>query len=210
MQHIIQVLFSLPSSDGTSGQVLQTNGSGVLSFSSVSSDFVLLASTVTASSASVSFDGYFSSTYDNYVIYVNGYGCATGGSEPRVRFRRSNSDVTASNYRWISSRARVSNGGQGIETGEYGWDVDSIGLSQDMSTATVTNHNYIIQIPNPLDANVYPSIIVDGTSTNNGNSDYYRRLGFGRLTSTGALSGISFFQSSGNMSGRFKLYGIKA
>ena len=190
--------------------VLQTNGSGVLSFSSVSSDFVLLASTITASASSVSFDGYFSSTYDNYVIYVNKYGCATGGSEPRVRFRRSNANVTASNYRWISSRARVSNASRGIETGEYGWDVDSIGLSQDMSTFSGTNHHYIIQIPNPLDTELYPSIIFDGTSTNSDNGDYYRRLGFGRLTSTGALSGITFYQSSGNMSGRFKLYGIKA
>jgi hypothetical protein len=181
-----------------------------LSFSSVSSDFVLLASTIATSSASVSFDGYFSSTYDNYVIYINKYGCATGASEPRVRFRRSNADVTASNYRWISSRARVSSSTRGIETGEYGWDEDKIGLSQDMSTATVTNHNYIIQIPNPLSTDVYPSIIFDGTSTNSDNADYYRRLGFGRLTSTGALSGITFYQSSGNMSGRFKLYGIKA
>ena len=199
-----------PNADGSAGQFLQTNGSGVLSFSSVSSDFVLLASTVTTSSASVSFDGYFSSTYDNYVIYINGYACATAASDPRVRFRRSNADVTASNYRWISSRGRRSSSTTSIDAGDSGWDDDKIGLSQDMSNAGVTAHNYIIQIPNPLDANVYPSIIFDGTSTNSDNADYYRRYGFGRLTSTGALSGITFYNSSGNIAGRFKLYGIKA
>ena len=37
----------------------------------LSSDFVLLATTdVTSSTASVSFDGYFSSTYKNYVILI--------------------------------------------------------------------------------------------------------------------------------------------
>ena len=181
-----------------------------MSFSSVSGDFVKLASTTTSSASSVSFDGYFSSTYDNYIIYVNGYGCATFGSVPYIRFRRSNADVTATNYRWISSRARRSSGSSGIETGDSGWDDTKIGLSQDMSNATVTRHNYIIQIPNPLSTDVYPSIIFDGHSTNNDNSDYYRRIGFGRLTSTGALSGITFYQDSGNIAGTFKLYGIKA
>jgi len=201
---------TLPSADGTSGQVLQTNGSGVLSFSSVSSDFVLLASTVTTSSASVSFDGYFSSTYDTYVVYITGYGCATDGSTPYVRFRRSNADVTASNYRWANSRNRRSSSLLSVEAGDGLWDSNYIGLMQDMSNDTIHRGNYVVTIFNPLSTDIYPSIIFDAHATNAGNGDYYRRFGFGRLASTGALSGISFLQSSGNIAGRFKLYGIKA
>ncbi len=181
-----------------------------LEFGTVSSDFVKLASTTTASASSVSFDGYFSSDYDNYVIYINGYACATGGSTPRVRFRRSNADVTASNYRYASGRVMRNSSSSDVATNESSWDDTYIALSQDMDNAGVTAHNYIIQIPNPLSTAVYPSIIIDGTSTNQNNADYYRRFGFGRLATTGALSGITFFQSSGNMAGTFKLYGIKA
>lgn len=181
-----------------------------MSFSSPSSDFVLLASTVTTSSSSVSFDGYFSSTYDNYVVYINGYGCATNTTNPYVRFRRSNADVTTSNYRWASARVMRSSGASEVSAGDNGWDNNFIGLSQDMTNDTVNRHNYIITIFNPLSTDIYPSIIFDGHSTNSGNGDYYRRFGFGRLTTTGALSGITFYQSSGNIAGRFKLYGIKA
>jgi hypothetical protein len=196
---------------GSASQVLRVNsGATALEFAAVSSDFVKLASTTTASAASVSFDGYFSSDYDNYVIYINGYACATAGSFPRVRFRRSNADVTASNYRYASGRVMRNSSSSDVATNESSWDVSYIALSQDMDNAGVTAHNYIIQIPNPLSTAVYPSIIFDGTSTNQNNADYYRRFGFGRLTSTGALSGISFFQDSGNMAGTFKLYGIKA
>ena len=181
-----------------------------LEFAAVSSDFVLLASTITASASSVSFDGYFSSTYDNYVIYINNLNLATGSQYPQVRFRRSNADVTASNYRFSSGRLMRSSGGSDVAAGENGWDQSYIRLTQDSDNATVTSHSYIIQIPNPLDTGVYPSIIFDGHSTNYTNTDYYRRFGFGRLATTGALSGISFFSSSGNITGRFKLYGIKA
>lgn len=202
------IALSKLSTTGTASSANFLRGDGA--WTAVSSDFVLLASTVTSSASSVSFDGYFSSTYDNYVVYINGYGCATDGSVPRVRFRRSNADVSASNYIWTTGRIMRSSGSSDISQGDTAWNDNFIGIMQDMDNDTVTNGNYIIQIPNPLSTTVYPSIIFDGTATNNTNSDYYRRFGFGRLTSTGALSGITFFQSSGNMSGRFKLYGIKA
>ena len=164
---------------GTANQVLRVNsGATALEFYTptvATSDFVKLASQTTASASSISFDGYFSSTYDNYIIYVNTYNNATSNQYPQVRFRRSNADVTASNYRFQSARVMKSSGGQDIATGEAGWDVSYIRLNQDSDNSGVTAHNYTIQIPNPLDATSYPSIIFDGTSTNAGNGDYYRR-----------------------------------
>ena len=55
---------------GTANQVLAVNsGATALEFQSVSSDFVKLAtSTISANTASVSFDGYFTSAYDTYKI----------------------------------------------------------------------------------------------------------------------------------------------
>jgi hypothetical protein len=196
---------------GTAEQVLRVNsGATALEFGTVSSDFVKLSSTTTASAASVSFDGFFTADYDNYVIYVNTYNNATGNQYPQVRFRRSNSDVTTSNYRFASGRLMRNVSNSDVNSGENGWDQSYIRLNQDSDNNAATAHSYIIQIPNPLDTAVYPGIIFDGISTNNGNGDYYRRYGFGRLATTGALSGISFFSSSGNIKGTFKLYGIKA
>ena len=55
---------------GSANQVLAVNsGATALEYQAVSSDFVLLATTnITSSTASVSFDGYFSATYKNYQV----------------------------------------------------------------------------------------------------------------------------------------------
>ena len=56
---------------GTANQVLATNsGATALEFQSVSSDYVLLATATASASASISFDGYFSNTYDSYIMKI--------------------------------------------------------------------------------------------------------------------------------------------
>ena len=61
---------------GTAGQVLQTGGTGANpSWGTLSSDWVKLASVDQMSSAvtSIDVDGYFSSTYRNYKIFLEAY-----------------------------------------------------------------------------------------------------------------------------------------
>jgi hypothetical protein len=180
-----------------------------LSFNSPSSDFVLLATSTASASASISFDGYFSSTYSNYIVFINNMRPATDGAEPYIRFRRSNADITASDYKFICSRARVTSGGSGVEAGDVSFGSNRISINQDMDDSVLVTLHGTIQLYNPLDTASYPLCIFDTSGTNNG-AEYYRRFGFGRLASTGALSGITFFFSSGNItSGTFKLYGLK-
>ena len=64
--------FTLPTTDGTSGQVVQTNGSGTLSFATPSSGAVVWLATATAnSSASLTFTStHITSTYDAYMIVL--------------------------------------------------------------------------------------------------------------------------------------------
>lgn len=61
---------TLPSADGTSGQVLQTNGSGTLSFATPATGALVLLSSQSISSATtyVTFSNVFSATYDNYMV----------------------------------------------------------------------------------------------------------------------------------------------
>ena len=72
--------FSLPTSDGSNGQVLQTNGSAVLSFASVSSTGAFTAFEYTATAGQTSFSGNddnsnslaYTSGVNNVFVSVNG------------------------------------------------------------------------------------------------------------------------------------------
>ena len=72
---------------GTSGQALVTNGAGANpSWGSVSSDFVKLHEGTSLSGNTVSIDGYFSSTYDTYKIFLHGFD-AGGVAANRISMR---------------------------------------------------------------------------------------------------------------------------
>jgi len=206
--------YTLPSADGTSGQVLQTNGSGVLSFSSVSSDYVLLATTdITSSTASISFDGYYSSTYKNYKVIIANLS-PVSATTIRFRFRRSNADVTATNYTGHSIRgywreaasSGVDSTGQVFAgTGAYG-----ILVSNAMSGTNSQAAHSEITIFDPLSTgykkHIYHSTVV---YTDSGYAEVYNGIYF-HNENNNAMSGITFYAASGNIvNGNFKLYGIK-
>ena len=183
-----------------------------MSFSSPSSDYVLLATTDASSSSSISFDGYYSSTYKNYQIIISYAIPATNATGFRIRFRRSNADVTSSDYKNASAVGNVSTagadlGGNGLWIGNY---INSDGANQSNSTAW-GGISLVINIYNPLNTASYKKISYTTAYISNGLETYYSGSGSAILTdATTALSGISFYMSSGNIaSGNFKLYGIK-
>ena len=203
---------TLPSADGTSGQVLQTNGSGVLSFSSPSSDFVLLATTdVTSSTASISFDGYFSSTYKNYIVYFNYMFPTVTLTSPILRYKISG---TAQTGRYVY----VGGGGyQDVTTAyssEYGsYSATYIQFSGSISStggATYGGTSGKFTIHDPLSTTVY-KMITGNSGKNYQNGSYEADVIWGQYTdSLSALSGIQILFTSGNIaSGNFKLYGLK-
>jgi len=199
--------YTLPSADGTSGQVLQTNGSGVLSFSSPSSDYVLLATTDASSSSSISFDGYFSSTYKNYRVIFTTIKKSTS-SQLYLRVRKSNADQTSANYRYAHSRPYRSSGAGGVDY-LTGWNVTYTELEWTNQNGTNARTSGFIDIFDPLNTDGWKSIMHN--SFNMQNDDELDVLSGGIIfTQTGALSGVTFYPSSGNItSGNFKLYGIK-
>ena len=87
----------IPSQSGNSGKFLKTNGS-VLSFDEVATDVVKLGSTGSMSGTSLSFDNYYSSTYDLYKIYIFGL-YQSSSSSVKFRFLNSSGGVhTGNNY----------------------------------------------------------------------------------------------------------------
>jgi len=201
---------TLPSADGTSGQVLQTNGSGVLSFSSVSSDYVLLASTDASSSASLSFNGLFSSTYKNYKII---YSSVIPASATQLKFRYivSSSDVTANYYSVGSNDVRNNSGSSTGTDGEWAGSSFILNVGDNLTSNTSYGINGEITIFNPLSTTTYKVFNSNCFFWNPAlNTIYSISLSGQNINSTSALSGVKFFMNAGNInSGNFKLYGIK-
>jgi hypothetical protein len=198
---------------GTSLQVLRTNsGATALEFASASSDYVLLATTTASSSSSISFDGYYSATYKNYYVVFNNVVPATNTANFKIRFRRSNADITASNY-------KGGGGGTDVYSAEvratfvgFTWSNDSCKLTEDITN--VANRGGVqgyVNIFDPLETSTYKRI--DGALNywNNGSGVFLNvNFGYTLEDATTALSGITFYFSSGNIaSGTFKLYGLK-
>ena len=194
---------------------LQTNGSGVLSFSSPSSDYVLLATTdITSSTASVSFDGYFSSTYKNYKIIASQIISVTNTRSLLCRFRRSNADITTGNYKSGMIGFDIDSTLSPVTFLDGAWNETYFNIEHSGNASNTTSIGGISFegiIYNPLNASSYKSFqwSVNKFSTYN---HYYGLSGAVTLQdSVSALSGLSFFfsNSSNIASGNFKLYGIK-
>jgi hypothetical protein len=195
---------------GSATQVLRVNsGATALEFATpavASSDFVLLATVTGTDTASLSIDGYFSSTYRGYYVKFEVYP-VTDNTSPYFRFRRSNADVTTSNYR-----------------GAYN-DLRSDGAndpSSDVSTAYArlkanTMDNGGIEplmgngwLPDMLNTTYYKTFIgfTNSTSNDNGQS-HFTTFGLTLRDATTALSGFTIYMSSGNINGTVTLYGLK-
>jgi hypothetical protein len=184
------------------------------SFATVSSDYVLLATTdVTSSTASVSFDGYYSSTYKNYKVIISNYS-PVSVSATRFRFRRSNADVTTTNYTGHAVRGYWREGaGSGADSANQTWaGTQNYGfISNESLSGTSSQALYSeITIFDPLSTG-YKKHISHQTVlyTDAGYAIVYNGICF-HNENNNAMSGITFFPSTGNIiNGNFKLYGIK-
>ena len=106
---------TLPSADGTSGQVLQTNGSGVLSFSTISAGFTLGTPTSTTSGSTVTYTGIPSGTK---MIIFNLNGVSDSGSSHQ-RFQIGSGSLATSGY--VSTSGNFEGGGGGTMSDTSGF-----------------------------------------------------------------------------------------
>ena len=177
-----------------------------------SSDFVLLASTdANDTSGAISFDGYFSATYKNYKIIGSNITMASGTDALRVRFRRSNADITASNYYAVGVRFYIVDGALSA-VGTSGQS-NALFINESTSSATGYNSSFSLDLYDPLGTNNFKNATFQTIAFDNGadNRHHFENGGLGLTDSTSALSGITFINIVGpNIKrGNFKLYGIK-
>ena len=177
------------------------------------SDFVKL-STVTASTAStVSFDGFFTSDYEWYKVIWKGYPSAD--TYLNMRFRRSNADVTTSNYEWMAWGGERHSGSSSNDQKAGGWTDSymrpaSFNDLQNGNSNTDYGFNGVSYIYRPLDTSLNNTIngFMSFKSSNAGSMQMYNYMGCLEDAQT-AISGISYYPSSGTVTGKWTLYGIK-
>jgi hypothetical protein len=200
---------------GSASQVLKVNsGATALEFGTLSSDFVKLATgTISSSTASISFDGYFTSDYNIYKFFY--YDCrpvTNNGSAFSMRFRRSNADVTSSNYKSMIGGGSISSASSEGFAGGGKWNGTSMQLNTTTWWISDTSYSFCgdVTIYNPLGTSLYKTITFN-TMSEYEDTYWYGGSGSGTLKdNTNALSGITFLMSSSNISsGKFILYGMK-
>ena len=195
--------------------VLQTNGSGVLSFSSVGGDYVLLVSTSASNVATLDLNGYFSATYKNYKLFVEGYYGTTDVNNLRLFFATGSYTVQTTNYGDISGWAGVDTSGteaSGTTAGGHaGGNGGSIFIGHNSSNSNFRG-NTEITIFDPLQTSYYHSITAL-TQYWNGSATLRtaNTSGFWKDPAvTTAVTGLRLAFNAGNLyAGSIKLYGIK-
>jgi hypothetical protein len=204
---------------GSASQVLRVNsGATALEFATpavATSDFVLLATTnQTSAVASVAFDD-FTDTYHSFKIHFSNVIPVTNGVLFEGRVRRSNADVTSSNYKSLATGAEIETGSVSNDSQTGGlFNSDRIRLQTGNQLGNTTSYGGIsgfITLHNARATTNYK--MGTGMAVYNRSDDAVwlrNEIGFVDFSGTGALSGFIFFMSSGNIaSGNFKLYGIK-
>jgi len=185
-----------------------------LEFASASSDFVKLADTeISTAVSSVSFDGYYTSDYDVYKLYIFNLNTSNDQSNSVVnwRFRASNADLTTSDYYSVMSGAsRDSATTNQSYDGVFGSNKSSISFNNLEGDASFT-FDAEITIYNPLNTSFRKTMHFVTRSWHDGANNLYHRNGSVAYNTNSAHSGFSVFPEGGNFdSGRFVLYGIKS
>ncbi len=200
---------------GTSGQVLQTNGTGANpSWGTVSSDFVNLGSgTVSTTVSTLSIDGYYTSDYDNYIIIINDLKTtASSGNGLYARFNSGGTVQTASSYAVAAQYAGRTIGGS-ANMGTFSNDgQSSIQITNDLSSDDANTASIVMQIHDPLDTNTYKNVQFDNTTVYQNGNGILRQMGMGHYRgTTNAMSGITFIVEGANSitACKWKIYGLK-
>jgi len=148
--------------------------------------------------SSVSLNGVFSSTYDNYRIVVNVTSSSTNFDPLWLRMRSGTTDNSSSNYRWQQRYfAYGGSGGDGTTTTGTGFALASV------DTGTTS-------IGMKASADVIGPFVTSNTSYSYQGTQYnYGFYGNGIMTVSTSYDGCSIVPNSGNVTGTIGVYGYK-
>ena len=193
---------------GTSGNVLK-QGTNHPEWGTVSSDFVRLASlTQTSEVQSFSVDGYFTSDYDVYKIYL--INATADGNKFQVQVNQGGSAATSSDYQYLAAYNDLTTGNTPSSSTSHSINDSQfrIGWQDDTASRRLSSE---ITIFDPLNTNRYKPVHYSGMSFMG--SYWYLVQGVAQYeNNTNAISGLTFkgHNSSYNVSAdHIYVYGLK-
>lgn len=198
---------TLAGAAGTNGQVLTSAGSGLPSWVTPSSGALTLLSTVTASaSATVDVETTFSSTYDAYMLVISGATPSTDSVQLLARMKIGGTYIATSTYVYLNGYTSTAGNASTTLATEIEL-IPSVYLGNDAASSG----NVVMYIFNPSSTAFKKQIRFEASSIriSSGNTQLGSFSGSASNNGTGALTGMRFFASSGNINaGKFRLYGI--
>jgi hypothetical protein len=158
---------------------------------------------VTASGAStLDVTGVFTSTYDQYMLV--GQGMSNDSGNILLRFYITGSLSTSSVYGGTTIQLSSTYGnGFGGSSGQS----QCIFVGNNQSYPANSNLNFTAYINTPSSTSIRKSMYYTGSFSNG--SVGIQVQGACGINDTGALTGVQWFSSSGNISGTIRVYGIR-
>ena len=194
---------------GTANQVLQTGGASANpSWGTVSSDYVKLASNYATginNSNDISIDGYFTSDYKTYKLYVTS---RMQNNWIKVRFNQNGAAQSSSWYRYSGRYNRVSSSGNN-EGSIAGWNSNHFIAHSYWNAANDTGACGEFTIFDPLSTTTRCKMHWKGAELDP--SYWYNTHYTGMINDLGAITGLSFYPNGGDfVDFGWTLYGLKA
>jgi hypothetical protein len=201
---------------GTSGQVLQTGGTGANpSWGTVSSDCVLLHTTAVMSGTTIIVDNVFSSAYNSYRVDISGF-YPSADATPEFRFRSGGaSGVTESDALYNYSHYRVeqqfsggSGNGAALTLNATNNTLAAWGQATESGNANLTaNTTLNIYNATPNNATYFTNHSIGVDSSGAWIANF---LGGGFYNKEQVVTGLAFSTSTGTTTaGVLKIYGLK-
>ena len=201
--------FTLPTSDGTNGQVLTTNGSGTLSLADAGGGAwnFINSTTVSSTVASIDITSGIGITYHFYVLQLVKVQVVNTGSGSQMKLRTSTnggSSFDSSGYSYVAGRIRdnsVTFGGDNSDS------ASEIYISSGMGATDGNNVSGFIYLVKPSDAaNFY--MFWDLAALTFPTSQFQRYMGGGQRETAADVDAIQIFHSNNINGGTVRLFGI--
>ena len=193
---------------GTAGQLLQTNGAGAPTWVTPASGLTLLSTVTASNSATVDIETTFNSTYDVYIIQATGVTVASGNVGLYCRFKIGGSYIASGTpYSYAADHTGQADTSYQINRSTAADQIEVV-ASGDIGNASTEYTTFEMRIDQVASTALYKTVTWVGMSLDTGGV-YLNQRGGGRITNAGALTGIRFLATSGNIAaGKFRLYGL--
>lgn len=213
--HAIDDLTDVTITSPANTQVLTYNGSAWVNSTPTTGALVKLATATASSSASLNFQGFFSSTYDEYEVHYVNIVPATDDTEMYIRVSTDGSTFISSGTPYSSAiRYNHTNNADTVDGSAAANQIQVHSTVANRGVSNTASHGGAIgkfTIINPLSATSHKSLYGIGMSPSGaaGGGDPVNYMHSGKYESNTAITGFQILMSSGNIaSGYAILYGV--